>query len=210
MPLFLRQKELELNMTVAQATSDSHIENATRDDLDHETTRRVVWRLLLDLAVSPADAVVRAADTVTVDELAMLAPASGALYGLMVQTAETGQTPDAVTLLSAALAAGALAGPGGDQLHRVLITLAGATGEALRLPVSLRGVLALVVRSRAAALGHALAGNAATASEADLAAFALRDAAELIDQVSRLEAFDRSCGVHVEPAADLIRRKAAA
>ncbi|WP_165644171.1 hypothetical protein, partial [Mycobacteroides abscessus] len=178
--------------------------------LDHETIRRVVWRLLLDLAVSPADAVVRAADTVTVDELTLLAPASGALYGLMVQVAETGQNPDAVTLLSAALAAGRFNGPGGDQLHHVLITLAGATGEALRLPTSLRGVLALVVRSRAAALGHALATNAAVAGEADLTAFATRDAAELLAQIGRLEAYDRSRGVYVEPAAELVARKAAA
>jgi hypothetical protein len=197
-------------MTVPQGISESTSENATRDDLDHETTRRIVWRLLLDLAVSPADAVVRAAETVTVDELTLLAPASGALYGLMVQVAGTGHAPDAVTLLSAALAAGALNGPGGDQLHHVLLTLAGATGEALRLPTSLRGVLALVVRSRAAALGHALATNAATAGEADLTAFSLRDATELLDQIARLEAYDRSCGVYVEPAADLIARKAAA
>lgn len=197
-------------MTVAQATSDDHTDNAARDQIDHETIRRVVWRLLLDLAASPAHAVVRAADTVTVDELTLLAPASGTLYGLMVQVAETGQNPDAVTLLSAALAAGLFSGPGGDQLHHVLITLAGATGEALRLPTSLRGVLALVVRSRAAALGHALATNAAVAGEADLTAFATRDAVELLDQIARLEAYDRSCGVYVEPAADLVARKEAA
>ena len=115
-----------------------------------------------------------------------------------------------VRLLSAALAAGLFSGPGGDQLHHVLVTLAGATGEALRLPTSLRNVLALVVRSRAAALGHALATNAAVAGEADLTTFATRDAAELLDQIGRLEAYDRRCGVYVEPAADLIKRKAAA
>ncbi|AYM40383.1 MULTISPECIES: hypothetical protein [Mycobacteroides] len=197
-------------MTVPQSDPIDPTDNAARDDLNHETVRRTVWRLLLDLADSPADAVVRAAETVTVDELTLLAPASGKLYGLMVTVAQTGQRPDAVTLLSGALAAGLFSGPGGNQLHHVLLTLAGATGEALRLPTSLRGVLALVVRSRAAALGHALASNAASAGEADLTAFASRDATELIAQIARLEAYDRSCGVHVEPAAELIARKAAA
>ncbi|WP_458317881.1 hypothetical protein [Mycolicibacterium brisbanense] len=196
-------------MIVPQSAPNDPADGATRDPIDHETTRRVVWRLLLDLAEAPADAVVRAADTVTVDELTLLAPASGALYRLMVQVAESGQNPDAVTLLSAALAGGHLAGPGGDQLHHVLLTMAGSTGEPLRLPASLRGALALVVRSRAATLGHALAENAATAGEGELTAFATRDAAELIAQIARLEAYDRSCGVHVEPTAELIKRRAA-
>lgn len=197
-------------MTVAQSDPIDPTDNAARDLVEHETTRRVVWRLLLDLADSTADAVTTAGETVTAEELTLLAPASGELYALMLDVAADGQKPDAVTLLSAALAGGRLAGHSGDQLHRILLTLAGSSGEALRLPQSLRAVAALAVRARAAALGHALVENAATASEADLTATVARDASELLALMARLERCDRNCGVHIEPAADLVARKAAA
>ncbi|ORU96771.1 hypothetical protein AWC04_19585 [Mycolicibacterium fallax] len=124
--------------------------------------------MLLDLAAADPAAVLRSAELVPTEEVRQLQPAAGAAYALMASVAEAGEDPAADNLMAAALRDGLLAGQQGEALKRVLLALATAHGEALRLPTSRADVAGLILRARAEQFAYALGLNAGTLGEAEL------------------------------------------
>lgn len=130
--------------------------------------RRAIGTFLADLAASPPRDVTRSAALVRPAEVALIAPAEGAIYGLMTRIAAANWRPEPALILPGAVREGLLRGPHAAAIEAVALRLTGARGEALRLATSLEDVAATVLRSRAATCAYALT-EAATAGHETLA-----------------------------------------
>ncbi len=131
--------------------------------------RQAISTFLADLAASPPWDVTRSAALVRPADVALIAPAEGAIYGLMTRIAAAEWRPEPALILPGAVREGLLRGPHAAAIEAVALRLTGARGEPLRLATSREDVAAVVLRSKADTCRYALT-EAATAGHETLAA----------------------------------------